>query len=198
MQRLRTGKEIFLDIGCAFAQDIRRLVADGADSSKCYGMDLRLEFLDLGYELFRDKETLKTRFIEADIFEEPSPLVELYGKVDIINASSFFHLFSWDESKIVAQRCLKLFTGKKNNLLLGRQVGNSNPGEYARGHTPGMRYRHNVESWRRFWTEIGQENGIEFEVNGHMTEEPGWMTSDAAFKRDKGNKIMLFSVRRIN
>lgn len=194
---MKTGNENLLDLGCAFAQDIRRLVADGVDSSKCVGADLRLEFLDLGYELFRDKETLKSRFIEADIFEEENALNSLYGKIDIINSSSFFHLFSLDECKRAARRCIKLFTGKKGNLLVGRQVGQEEAGEFAR-HSGELRYRHNIDSWRRMWTEVGEESGIVFKVDGHLTDHQGFMPADATFVRDPGAKIMIFSVRRVN
>lgn len=141
---MRSGNEIYLDLGCAFAQDIRRLIADGVDSSKCYGSDLRLDFIELGYELFRDKDTLKSRFIAADVFDASGPLTDIEGTVDIIGASSFFHLFNWDEQKKVALRVASLMKPQKGSLLVGRQVGHDEPGEAPRRNRQGSRYRHNV------------------------------------------------------
>ncbi|QIW95549.1 hypothetical protein AMS68_001067 [Peltaster fructicola] len=198
LRRMRTGDQILLDLGCAVAQDIRRLVADGVDSSKCYGSDLLLEFLDLGYELFNDKETLKTHFIEADIFDEDSELNQLNHKVDIINASSFFHLFGWEQQKQIARRCTKLLTGRKDNLIIGRQVGNDESGEVPKRDGQGARFRHNIESWRRMWKEVGQETGIDLLVEGQFTDMKGIMPGAGRhFGREEGTKMMVFSVRRI-
>ncbi|KAL9591365.1 MAG: hypothetical protein Q9179_007798 [Wetmoreana sp. 5 TL-2023] len=59
--------ELFLDLGCCLGQDIRKLVVDGAASENLYGLDIEPHFIDLGYELFRDRRTLKSRFTIADL-----------------------------------------------------------------------------------------------------------------------------------
>ena len=51
--------------GCCFGQEIRKLAYDGAVQSNLYGCDPRSEFFNLGYRLFRDRDTLKSTFIEA-------------------------------------------------------------------------------------------------------------------------------------
>ena len=141
---MRSGQQLYLDLGCAFAQDVRRLVADGVDSKKCYGADLRLDFLELGYELFRDKGTLETEFIAADIFDPDSALRKFDGRLDIIGASSFFHLFDWNQQKAVAIRVVRLLKPEANSLLLGRQVGNVNPGELMSRVGQVRRFRHDA------------------------------------------------------
>ena len=141
---MRSGEETYLDLGCAFAQDIRRLVADGVDSSKCYGSDLRLDFIELGYELFRDRDTLQSKFLPADIFDASGPLDDIMGTVNIIGASSFFHLFNWDNQKKVALRVASLMKPEKGSLLVGKQVGHDEPGESPRKDGGGSSYRHNV------------------------------------------------------
>ena len=193
---MKTGKQTYLDLGCAFAQDIRRLVADGVDSSRCYGADLRLDFIDVGYELFKDKETLKSRFIAADIFDSKSALQELEGKIDIVDASSFFHLFNWDDQKQIAHSVVKLMRPQKNSLLVGRQAGHVKPGEYARMNGQGTRWRHDIESWQRLWTEVGEEMGVKFEVDGSMKPIDHGRRRDRP--EDQGSVGMEFSVRRMN
>lgn len=186
---MKTDDQLFLDLGCAFGQDIRRLVADGVDSRKCYGSDLRLEFMDLGYELFRDKETLQSRFIEGDIFDANTSLKQLDQKCDIVRAAAFFHLFSWDNQKIVAHRVAKLMRPQKGSLVVGAQVGHSTPEETPR-REGGTRFQHNLESWRRMWKEVGDETGVEFEVDGVERS----VTSQ--FK-SIGDIWLEFSVRRV-
>ncbi|KAK5714012.1 hypothetical protein LTR15_010918 [Elasticomyces elasticus] len=198
LPRMLSGDQTYLDLGCAFAQDIRRLVADGVDSSKCYGADLRLDFLELGYELFNDRNTLKSRFIAADIFDENSPLKELHGQIDIIDASSFFHLFTLDEQKQVARSVIKLMRPRKDSLVVGRQVGNADPQEYPRRNGLGTRFRHDMPSWRRMWDEVGEETGVKFEVGGTMQTVPNLGTTvHAAELEGESAAMMEFYVRKL-
>ena len=90
------------------AQDIRKLVNDGAPSENTYASDVKKDFWDWGYHLFLDKETLKTCFFEADIFNAESELKQLDGKIDVVNAASFFHLFDWDGQVKAAKRVVQL------------------------------------------------------------------------------------------
>ncbi|KAK4896050.1 hypothetical protein LTR27_005907 [Elasticomyces elasticus] len=197
LPRMLGGDETYLDLGCAFAQDIRRLVADGVNSSKCYGADLRLDFLELGYDLFNDRNTLKSRFIAADIFDEESELKELHGQIDIIDASSFFHLFTLAEQKQVARSVIKLMRPRKDSLVVGRQVGNVNPQEYPRRNGLGTRFRHDMGSWRQMWDEVGEETGVRFDVGGDMQEVPNLGTVVGAELEGESAAMMEFYARRL-
>ncbi|EMC99049.1 hypothetical protein BAUCODRAFT_64579 [Baudoinia panamericana UAMH 10762] len=198
LPRMLTGEQTYLDLGCAFAQDIRKLVSDGVDSKHCYGSDLRLDFLELGYDLFRDRQTLKSTFIAADIFASESQLFkELSGKVDIIDASSFFHLFARDEQKAVARQVVRLMKPQKDALLVGRQIGSTNPGEVARRSGNGTRFRHNIDSWRQMWDEVGEEVGLRFEVDGRTWGREVLTQVSAVYFTDETLTFMEFSVRRV-
>src|SRR4051812_13987345 len=98
LARLTTQSDKFLDIGCCFGQEIRQLILDGVPSANTYGGDRHSGFFDVGYDLFRDRESLHpTTFIAADVFDDASALVtELAGKVDVIYAGALFHLFRLD------------------------------------------------------------------------------------------------------
>lgn len=85
-----------LDLGCCVAQDIRKMVYDGAPSQNLYACDLKGQFLDLEYDLFKDKATPKTHCIAADVFAPGSALDEVDGKIDAIYAASFFRTYSSD------------------------------------------------------------------------------------------------------
>ena len=100
-------------------QDLRKLVHDGAPSKNTFASDLKTDFWDFGYEMFLDKSRLQTRFVQADIFDADSQLKELDGKMDIINAASFFHLFGRDEQIKVAKRVVQLLKPEVS-LLEGR------------------------------------------------------------------------------
>jgi SAM-dependent methyltransferase len=160
LKRLKTGEQNFLDLGCCFGQDLRKLAADGAPSEHLYGSDLRPEFFDLGYKLFKDTATLKSKFLVGDVLDTSSPLSELDGKIDIIYAASFLHLFGYEDQVKVCKRIVKLLKEKKDSVVLGRQIGNSNAGEQLlRNDRIKTRWRHNEESFKKIWEEVGQLTG---------------------------------------
>ena len=73
-----------LDIGNCFGHDIRKLVFDGVPGGNLAGVELRPEFIELGYELFRDRETLGARMVQGDVLGKrgEEPWVELEGGFD--------------------------------------------------------------------------------------------------------------------
>lgn len=186
LKRVKSGARL-LDLGCCFGQDVRRLVVDGAPDAgaNLYGADLQSEFFDLGYDLFRDRETLRAHFLKADIFEAQSALNELKGSVDIIHAAAFLHLFDWDQQLAVLRAVVKLLKPVKGSLMLGRQVGNVEGKETMGGMTNRRLFRHNEESWRKLWSQISQETGTNWDVtfmwDGAWSgaSEQQWMELDA-------------------
>ncbi|KAF2774193.1 hypothetical protein EJ03DRAFT_322782 [Teratosphaeria nubilosa] len=200
LPRMLQEDEIYLDMGCAIAQDIRWLVSDGVDSSKTYGADLRLDYLDIGFEMFRDRDTLKTTFIQADILDPQNALfIKLEGQVNILGASAFLHLFTYDTQKKVAMALATLLKPQKDSLIVGRQMGSFVPGEYKRRDDDVMRYRHDVESWKKFWKEIGDETGVEYAVEAELLEiEKSLRPERSAGQNEDNSGSMTFSVRRMN
>ena len=186
----------FLDLGCCFGQDIRRLVADGVPHENLYGADLRLEFLELGYELFQDKGRLKAHFLEADVFEVDDEaeggkeLRKLDGTIDIIHAASFLHLFAWEEQVQAGMRMVRLMT--KNSLVLGRQAGTMKPGEYARS-----RYVHDPDSLQKLWDVIGEKTGTKWKVIAELRKAKGWQSREQEDNGAGDSRMMQFEVHRL-
>jgi len=189
---MKTGEETYLDLGCCFGQDIRRMVYDGVSSENCYGSDLRLDFMELGYKLFLDKDSLRSQFIAGDVFDQEADIKELDGKVDILHAASFFHLFDLERQKQVARRVVKLLKPKKNALLLGRHVGDVKGGVKTHPLDPSRtNYRHDPDTWKKLWEDIGEETGTKWEVEVEMQD-----LVSREWQQD-GARRMAYSVRRI-
>lgn len=169
LSRLKTGNETLLDLGCCFGQEIRKLVYDGVPSSQLYGCDLLSGYFDCGYDLFRDRDTLKATFFQADIFDPKSDLNKLDGKIDIIYIGSFLHLFGYSKQVEVCVRITELLKDKEGSMVLGRQVGDDNPGEFpspsGRLHTM---MKHNAESFRKMWEEVGKLTGTKWRVEAEL------------------------------
>jgi hypothetical protein len=169
VERIKHGDK-FLDLGCCFGQEIRKLVLDGAPSANTYGSDLWDGFLSLGYELFKDQDRLETTFIAADVFDDSSPLTKLAGQMNIVYTGDFFHLFNLEQQEKIALRIVQLLVPQPGSLIVGRQSGNEIPGAYGRsGDTSGRKsFRHNPQSWKELWDRVGELTGSKWSVEAYL------------------------------
>jgi len=169
LERVKRGEKL-LDLGCCFGQEIRQLVFDGAPSVNTYGSDLWGDFLSMGYELFKDKDRLQTTFLTADVFDDSSPLTNLAAQMNIVFVRAFFHLFNLEDQEKIALRIVQLLVLQPGSLVIGRQSGNENPGEYSRsGDTSGRKhFRHNPQSWQELWDRVGQRTGSRWLVEADL------------------------------
>ena len=166
---------------------------DGAPSENLYGSDLRLELTNVGYDLFNDRNTLKSPFIEADVFDDNSPLVTNFtGQFSIVNAMSFFHLFNYELQKVVAKRIVNLLHPRPGSLIVGRHVGCETPGEGSGGG--GLGYCHDEKTWKEFWEVIGKETETKWKVDA---ERASWgPTTNLGILQLNGWFMLRFVVRR--
>ncbi|KAJ5389551.1 uncharacterized protein N7496_000619 [Penicillium cataractarum] len=180
LERLKSGQKL-LDVGCALGQELRRLVFDGVPSENLYASDLRRDFFSISFDLFNDHTTLKTQFVESDIFDPTSQLVQqLTGKMDIVNAASFFHLFAWDQQVAAVRQVIALLRPRPGSLVIGRQAARKDPIDPDNRENAPKRYRHDVETWKRLWRQVEVETGTRWEVEAWLEV---WEGVDSVFKR---------------
>lgn len=172
---------------------LRQLRADGIAGSKLYGTDLESRFIRLGYELFKDKRSLGATFVPGDMIDfDDRRLQALEGKVTIIHASSFFHLFTWIQQLGIGKRLVSfLKPGTNNALIFGRQMGTSRPGP-ASGQQRGA-FLHDEASFQRLWDEIGKLTGTKWTVMFDAVEDSGTDTA----KRQDTDRPVDFTVYQI-
>jgi SAM-dependent methyltransferase len=196
LERIKNGEQ-YLDIGCCMGQDIRKLVHDGAPQENIYGSDLKTEFWNIGYDLFLDKPTLKTKFIDADIFDADSGLKELDGKLNLVHAASFFHLFDWDGQVNAAKRVIELAKAEPGSMVFGRQGGLPEAGYLSHGFAGIHSYWHNPESWAKLWKQVGDETGTKWEVQSSLGEEDLTRRMNATNVVPTGTRFMTYTIRRL-
>jgi hypothetical protein len=164
-----------------------------------YGSDLKGGFVDIGYDLFHDRATLKTTFIEADIFDPESKLKPLEGTVDIVHASSFFHLFDWDDQVNAAKRVVQLLKAQPGSMVVGRQIGHVDAHAVVHRFLSGKTlFRHNVESFAKFWKQVGDETNTSWEVDAKLDDEN--LADKFGAKHEEvpdGTRWLMYSVRRV-
>ena len=194
----------YLDLGVCFGQDLRQLVMDGAPSENTYGVDIEKDLVELGFDLFRDRQSLKTEFIIADVFDPKKDWSKLEGTIDVFHASAVFHLFTRDKQIHIGQLLVRLGRQRPGTLIVGRQVGRQVPGERPMQLGQERVYQHNVESLRLMWKEIGAMTGTSWSVEGSL-DSVGMSTSLPPPTKSNGEpgsegerlQRLLFTVRRL-
>lgn len=174
MARLRAGAT-FLDAGCCFAQELRYLARAGIPAPQLHGFDFEPRFLDFGYDLFRDRDRFRATLLTGDVLAAPGSagsgnLDTLVGKMDVVFASSFLHLWDWADIKAVATRLVAFTSREAGAVVLGRQLGSLTAGSRSMPTHGVSNYRYNVQSMREFWGEVGKETGTRWEVEGGLQE----------------------------
>lgn len=197
LNRIKGGAK-YLDIGCCVGQDIRQLVADGAPSANLYGAELEAPFIDVGYELFRDRQTLKTHFMQADILklnEVDSPLAPLMGTFDFIHLGMVLHVFDWDQQRTVLENCVRLLKPEAGMLIVGRAVGDlegTTGGDVWRGKS----FRHSDGTFQKLWGEIQESTRAKFDCRASV--EGGIGVEGGAWAWDlKTSRRFEFEVERL-
>jgi hypothetical protein len=148
LQRVKND-ELFLDLGCAFGHVARNLVFAGVPQKNIISADLRQEFWDLGFQLYGDPDKFHGTFCKGDIFD-PKYLEEYDGKVNIVHASAFFHLFDLEHQELLIRRLLRLVSKNPGTVIFGRQAGNTIPWHRKHPFRNEQVYQHSGESFKKF------------------------------------------------
>ena len=156
-----------------------------------YGFDLEQTFIEMGYDLFQDRHRLRTEFVSGDLLAEPGTagsgeLDTLSKKVDIVFASSLLHLWDWDEMLLAAIRLVSFAKTKTGSMIVGRQMGSLKAGSYSMPGVERSVYRHDLESMKDFWDQVGIRTDSRWHVDAglHESEEvkdessQAWSDSD--------------------
>lgn len=194
LSRLRDGDHKFLDVGCCLGQDIRKLAHDGVPSENLAGIELEAGFVDLGYQLFRDRDTLRSKFYVGTILDDDwTVLKELEGQFDVVQLGMILHLFTWEEQAKVFQQAIRLLKAEGDVAIIGQATGNLDG--IASPSWRKNTFRHNVETFEKLIGEVGEVTGTRWDVKASLDEglsiHDGKRTWD-----DPKTRRLLFEIQR--
>lgn len=129
VQRLKNGQK-FVDFGCFWSVESRKLVADGCPSGNISCMDLETDYFDLSYDLFKDRDTFKALFYGAcDARSENLATVKHYQAYDIIYTGYVLHLFQLAEQPKILANLIKMLKPQSGSMICGVNSGIAEPPE---------------------------------------------------------------------
>ena len=139
-QEILQLKGDYLDYGCGTGDDIRALVNDGYPPQKIVGYDVNWSSIDLGFDLYLDRDNLGIRFIASREFPFYS------STFDVVYSGSVLHVLGTKRAVkgYLSNACTVLNSG---GIFFGSTLGFSK--EHPRPCGAEMRQR---RSWlRRLW-----------------------------------------------
>lgn len=176
-----------------------------------------LGFWDVGHALFKSTpESFPIKFIPGDIFDPTffSPdgarasapdlasltnLTPLTGHVSAISGSSFFHLFSEDRQRELAQLFNALLSPEPGSIMFGQHVGSPNKGLRVDAMQRGQKeqdvrmFCHSPESWKEMWEGVCGQGKVDVQTILMEVER-----RDCVMLKDVAKfYLLVWSVKRI-
>ncbi len=123
----RNGR--LLDYGCGTGDDIRALIRDGYPKEKVTGFDIDWGAINLGFDLYLDRERMQDIFVVSEDFPFGNE------EFDVVYSSGVIHALSGTEEKehYLANAHDAL---RRDGILFGSTLGADNPSAFQR--PPGM------------------------------------------------------------
>lgn len=155
----------------------------------------------MGYELFLDRDTLNAQMLSGDVLApDDKGLEPIEGKMDVVHAASLLHSWGWDEMATATKRLVSLTRKHPGSMIIGNQMGSLDAGQYPMPTGKGFNYRHNVESMKRFWAQVGEETGSSWNVESEMFLPPVVKENmeHSWAKSDPNMRMIWFCAERIS
>ncbi|KAF3802781.1 Methyltransferase trt5 [Colletotrichum gloeosporioides] len=147
VNRLKEPNAKHLDVACCVGQDIRKLVYDGVPSENIVGVEIEKGFIDAGHELFRDKQSLHTKFVVADIVDDKDSVLEAMAcQFDSAHLGMCLHLWDREDQLKALRRVIRLLKSESGVAILGHTIGHVEGIEVSLGMNGKPSLRHNLRT----------------------------------------------------
>jgi hypothetical protein len=91
---------------------------------------------------------------------------------------------------------VQLLRHKEDSLILGRQVGNLDAGDYIqRTSKVSVMYRHNADNLKKMWDEVGEATGTKWRVDCEF-KLLEWLSKEERHEIGPGMGMIRLSVFR--
>ena len=205
MPKLNEGAT-FLDAGCCFGQQLRYLnYYDHISPSQLYAFDYKPEFIELGYDLFRDKPKFQGHIVEGDLLAPlASPrnadleALSIQGAIDVISVVSVLHGWDYDNQLKAAVNLVGFSRSKPGSLIAGDLLGSVKAGSYPMPSEWGSsHHRHSIESFKAFWKEVDERTKTRWDVEATLVGSQVIKDNEKSKYIDQDTRMIQFCCERL-
>jgi hypothetical protein len=161
-----------------------------------YAVDI-VSHWDVGFDMFKDRQSFHVNFIESDIVHPSTQLLALSGTVYIIFISKVLH--QWDhETQLAALRSI-IALSKPGSIVVGFHAAVLDGGFIAYEKGSLKMWLHDAQSWQEMWDEAGKKTGSKWNAGQVIMRDFGQLGNapDALAWVGENCRMMDFVVRRI-
>ncbi|KAK3390095.1 hypothetical protein B0H63DRAFT_464774 [Podospora didyma] len=185
---------LYLDFGCCVGQDLRTLRAAGVPGNRLIGAEYFPGFVDAGYDLFLDRDTLGATFLTPyDILDTDNRSLEPYqGQINVVHMGMLLHLFTWAQQvDILVKKLVDTDTGiflkdTPGVLLVGTVVSHERGVATESWNTPGhWPFFHNPDTFKRMIVEVGERTGTKWQVSAEYDYRNNFTKPEGLEGRDE-------------
>lgn len=191
------GGTRFLDVGCCFAQDIRKLVYDGAPAENLWGLEVQEEFITLAHDFFHDGQGRhRGHFVAADLLDRANPeLAAAQGTFGIIQLGMILHTWDRQGQLNACRRVIELLSSEPGSLIIGQSVGHLD-GVESPGRGGKFIFKQNAETFRSMWEELSRETGTSWHVQTRLDDGLGIGQQKRKWDDPKTRRLVFSVVRK--
>lgn len=195
----------FLDAGCCFGQQLRYLnYYDHISPSRLYAFDYEPEFIGLGYDLFRDKPKFQGHMVGGDMLAPLSSpqnadleALSIQGAIDVISVASVLHGWDYDDQLKAAINLVAFSRPEPGSLITGDLLGSLKAGSYPLPSELGSHYRHNIESFKAFWKEVGERTETRWDVEATFVGSQAIKDNEKSKYVDQDTRMIQFCCEKL-
>jgi SAM-dependent methyltransferase len=159
----QTGASV-ADLACGLGQDLRWLRKDGA-TGPMHAIDAVENIWNIGLQLFGDRKDPPATFLKTNLLDnEPGPLKQLNGKLDIILLNDFLYLTERHFPEKLLQRLARL--SKIGTKITGWTFGTTS----GEGKNLERYQTYDPKSFEFLWVHVWLQTQTKWSVNTSLVE----------------------------
>jgi len=172
-------RPLWLEIGCAFGTDLRKMILSGWPSEDIIGLDVVPDYWQLGNQLYGDTPC---RFLQKDI-AKPTSLDDL-PQVDVVYTSAVLHVLQKDQTFHLVSNIFKLL--RPGGFYFGGTIGSEPEGFWLHD-----RWLHSETSLKELLESVGFVDVFVIKAKFEDLEAGKVLTVSQEFKTMLGERIYL-------
>jgi len=173
----------YLDLGCCFGTDTRRLIVDGWKEENITAVDVTPEFWNYGLKLYQDASFLNIRTLFGDVTSDPELVKSVIANGPLAHVWTGAVLHVLDQAKVEALLRTVFTMLRPGGTYFGTCAGSTDkPKEWLPEYrNRGQAYLHSPKSLKELLEQIGFDEVVVENLDHSLPSEESQHSAPMAF-----------------